>query len=74
MGGSVEVLKAEIKRLKTFRRIFPSIHSLNYRKFFYNENPINLFAILYHLETDETIESDLLRKLKKLNLKNIQKK
>jgi hypothetical protein len=64
----------ELKRLKTFRRIFPTINALNYRKYFYNENPINLYAMLYALETDENIDFDHLRKLKKLNLKNFAKK
>jgi len=64
----------ELKRLKTFRRIFPTINSLNYRKYFYNEDPINLYTILYAIETDENIDIDKFRKLKKLNLKNITKK
>ncbi len=64
----------ELKRLKLFRRIFPSLNSLNYRKYFYNENPVNLFSILFAIERDETIDHDQFRKLKKLNLKNITKK
>jgi len=64
----------EIKRLKNFRRIFPNFKSLNYRKFFYNENPINLLNTLYSMEKDENIDIDQFRKLKKLNLKNFIKK
>lgn len=64
----------ESKRLKNFKRIFPSINSLNYRKYFYNENPINLYSILYALESDKNIDFDQLRKIKKLNLKNFAKK
>lgn len=64
----------EQKRLKKFRRIFPTIHSLNYRKFFYNENPINLYSILYSLEVDQTTDYDQVKKNKKLFLKNFSKK
>lgn len=64
----------ELKRLKLFRRIFPAVCSLNYRKYFYNENPLNLFFILYALETDQNTDFDQFRKLKKLNLKNFGKK
>lgn len=64
----------ELKRLKTFRRIFPNVNSLNYRKFFYNENSVNLYFILYALESDENVDYDQFRKLKKLNLKNYLKK
>ncbi len=64
----------ELKRIKSFRRIFPSLNSLNYRRFFYNENPVNLYSILYALETYEDIDYDQFRKIKKLNLKNFVKK
>ena len=64
----------EMKRIKVFRRIFPNINSLTYRKYFCNENSINLYSILYSLESDENIDTDQMKKIKKLHLKNIVKK
>ena len=65
----------EYKRLKTFKRIFPSETSLNYRKFFIQENPINLILSLKTLEESSDInnEKDNLKKIKKKNLLNIKK-
>ena len=64
----------EMTRLTNFRRIFPSMTSLSYRKYFYNENPVNLFSILYLLERSEDTDIDQLKKAKKLYLKNFNRK
>ena len=41
----------EFNRKKKFKRIFPSPSSLNYRKFFDVERPINLFLSLRYMLT-----------------------
>ena len=64
----------EMKLLKDFRRIFPNGNSLSYRKYFYNENPVNLYSILYLLEKDKDTDIDLFKRMKKLYLKNFNKK
>jgi tubulin polyglutamylase TTLL5 len=64
----------EMKLIKDFRRIFPSENSLSYRKYFYNENPLNLYSMLYLLEKDKNTDIDIFKKMKKLYLKNLNKK
>jgi tubulin polyglutamylase TTLL5 len=64
----------EMKLTKDFRRIFPAENSLSYRKYFYNENALNLYSMLYLLENDKDIDIDLFKRMKKLYLKNLNKK
>jgi hypothetical protein len=59
----------EIKRVKNFRRIFPSEISLNYRKFFMKENTVNTFLSLRALETSK-FKLENIKKMKKVNLIN----
>jgi hypothetical protein len=63
----------EFKRLKKFKRIFPDGLSLNYRKFFHNENPINLFLSIRELEKNVN-NKEFSKKIKKQILINFSKK
>jgi hypothetical protein len=56
----------EIKRTSLFRRLLPSTDYLNYRKFFYSENPINLFLCLREMDRQGM-------QIRKTNLINIKK-
>jgi len=63
----------EFKRLKNFKRIFPDELSLNYRKLFSKENPINLLLSIRELEKN-VFKKEFTKKIKKQNLINFSKK